>query len=84
MDWAMFAAIGLMCFIWGLTWEVFDFFGAMLGRSIGERAMAKLRQRAGMTRSEARYVRRYPGRYPLQNELLRARRTPAAGPRPSP
>jgi hypothetical protein len=85
VDWGALVAVGLMCFIFGLTWEVFDFFGAMLGRTIGEWQMAKWRERAGMSRSEARAVRHYPGLYPLLNEkLLRARGTPAPGPRPSP
>jgi hypothetical protein len=87
MDWGALVAVGLMCFIFGLAKDAFDFWGAVIGRSVGEWQMAKCRQRAGMTRSQARYVRRYPGRYPLLNEhlaALRARDTPAPGPRPSP
>jgi hypothetical protein len=44
VNWGQFAAIGLMCFIFGLTWEAFDFWGAVIGRSIGGYFMAQLHQ----------------------------------------
>jgi hypothetical protein len=85
MNWAAFAAIGLMCLIIGLCWDEVSEAGEGIGRCLSERAMARLRQREAMAelwlrmalsyhhrpgRNLSRSAARYVARYPGRYPLL--------------